>query len=274
MRKSTQMTIVAGVFLTAGILAGCGRQDATESVATPPVVQQDISASISQAIASDQRPAGDADEDARRHPQEVLEFLGAAPGMKVLDFLGGGGYYTELLSHAVGPAGAVVVYNNALYTKFYGQKLNDRLNGGRLANVQPVLAEANDLMLEPGDLDAALLVMSYHDLYHSPAENEAATDVAQLVARLFTAVKEGGTVVVQDHVAAAGSDLVPTADKLHRIDPEVVKRDFTAAGFEFDGDSALLANPEDDHTKGVFDESIRGKTDRFMLRFRKPATSG
>lgn len=236
----------------------------------PPAIQSDAPAAIAQAIASTERLAGDAEEDARRHPQEVLEFLGVEPGMRVLDFLAGGGYYTELLARVVGPDGTVIAYNNGLYTKFFGQRLEERLSGGRLANVRPLVAEANDLKLEAGEFDAALLVMSYHDLYHRPGEGEVATDVPNVVVKLFAALKGGGTLVVQDHVAAPGADVVTAADTLHRIDPEAVKRDFAAAGFEFEDDSALFANAADDHSKGVFDESIRGRTDRFMLRFRKP----
>lgn len=256
------------------LVAGCGQQEAGQEAAAPavmpPAIQSDAPTAIAQAIASTERLAGDADEDARRHPQEVLTFLGVEPGMRVLDFLAGGGYYTELLSRVVGPDGTVIAYNNGLYAKFFGERLTERLNGGRLANVRPLIAEANDLTLEPGELDAALLVMSYHDLYHRPGEGETATDVPQVVAKLFEALKAGGIVLVQDHVAAPGSDIIEAADTIHRIDPEAVKSVFAAAGFTFDGDSALFANPEDDHTKGVFDETIRGRTDRFMIRFSKP----
>jgi predicted methyltransferase len=91
-----------------------------------------------------------------------------------------------------------------------------------------------------------------------------------VVAKVFAALKAGGVAVVQDHVAAAGSDVVESAHGLLRIDPEAVKRDFTAAGFVLDAESPVFANPADDHTKMVFDPAIRGSTDRMMLRFRKP----
>jgi predicted methyltransferase len=213
---------------------------------------------------------GDTDEDARRHPQEVLEFLGVEPGMRVLDFGAGTGYYTELLSRVVGSDGTVVAYNDGLFAKLFGEKLGERLSGGRLANVKPLVAAANDLALESGELDAAIFVMSYHDMYHRPDAGAAATDVAKLVAKVFGALKAGGVVVVQDHVAVAGSEVVVAAHGLHRIDPEAVKRDFTAAGFALDAESPLFANPADEHTKMVFDPAIRGSTDRLMLRFRKP----
>jgi predicted methyltransferase len=84
------------------------------------------------------------------------------------------------------------------------------------------------------------------------------------------ALKPGGAVVVQDHVAMPGGDPAVVVDKLHRIDPALVKRDFEQAGFVFDGSSDVLAHPDDDHTRLVFEESIRGRTDQFVYRFRKP----
>jgi predicted methyltransferase len=264
-----------GLAAVLALAAGCGQQAAEQAEATAPPAtsvapQSDAPAAIAAAIASTDRPMGDTDEDARRHPQEVLEFLGVEPGMRVLDFGAGTGYYTELLSRVVGSDGTVVAYNDGLFAKLFGEKLGERLSGGRLANVKPLVAAANDLALESGELDAAIFVMSYHDMYHRPDAGAAATDVAKLVAKVFGALKAGGVVVVQDHVAVAGSEVVVAAHGLHRIDPEAVKRDFTAAGFALDAESPLFANPADEHTKMVFDPAIRGSTDRLMLRFRKP----
>ena len=264
-----------GLAAVLALAAGCGQKSAEQAEATapaaPPVAPQtDAPAAIAAAIASTGRLMGDTDEDARRHPQEVLEFLGVEPGMRVLDFGAGGGYYTELLSRVVGADGTVVAYNDGLYTKLFGPRLNERLNGGRLANVKPLVAEANDITLEPGELDAALFVMSYHDLFHRPEGAAAAVDVPKVVAKVFGALKAGGIVLVQDHAANAGSEVVEAANSLHRIDPEAVKSGFTAAGFTFDGASAVFANPADDHSKMVFDPAIRGSTDRLMFRFRKP----
>ncbi len=263
-----------GIAVVLVLAAGCGQKskqaDADAPPALPAAVQSDAPAAIAAALASTERLAGDADEDARRHPKEVLEFLGIEPGMRVLDFFAGGGYYTELLSRVVGADGTVIAYNDALFTKPFGQRLNERLSGGRLANVKPLVAAANDLALEPGELDAAIFVMSFHDLYHRPEDGAAATDVSRVVARLYEALKAGGIVLVQDHTAIAGAEVVEAANTVHRIDPEAVKREFTAAGFTFDGESPIFANPADDHSKMVFDPAIRGSTDRFMIRFRKP----
>ncbi|HSQ70346.1 MAG TPA: hypothetical protein VLM41_09690 [Steroidobacteraceae bacterium] len=223
---------------------------------------------IDAAIASADRPAADRDEDGRRRPAELLAFLGVEPGMRVLDVFAAGGYYTELLARVVGVKGQVIAYNNPPYAKF---ALRDALAGDRLPNVRQLTAPIDALGLAPGSLDAALFVMSYHDLYWRPEDGSwPATDPAVLLAGLRSALRPGAVVVVQDHVAAAGLDPTDSVGRLHRIDPAVVRRDFSAAGFEFEAADAMLEHPQDDHSLQVFDPAIRGRTDQFVFRFRKP----
>ena len=231
----------------------------------------DPGAAIAAAIASPDRPADDREQDARRKPAELLGFAGVTPGMHVLDAFSAGGYYTELLSRVVGPTGEVIAYNNGAYARFAAKGIETRYANGRLPNVRQVTEEVDNLALPPDSLDLALFVMSYHDLYWRPADGSwPETDPMQLLTALHGAIKPGGVVVVQDHVASPGGDAIETVDKLHRIDPALVRRDFEAAGFVFDGESRMLAHPGDDHTKLVFDPSIRGATDQFVYRFRKP----
>jgi predicted methyltransferase len=228
-------------------------------------------AAIEAAIASPDRPKADLERDAVARPREVLAFLGVGPGMRVVDMFSAGGYYTELLARTVGVKGKVIAYNNPPYAKFAEKGIARRYEGERLGNVQQVTAEVGDFQPAVGSIDAALFVMSYHDTYWRPEDgtwNE--TDPAMMLGNLFRALKPGGVVVVQDHVANPGGDVAKVVDTLHRIDPAIVKRDFAAAGFAFDAESKVLAHPGDDHTKLVFDESIRGKTDQFIYRFRKP----
>jgi predicted methyltransferase len=223
------------------------------------------------AIASPERPSADREQDERRKPAEILGFLGVAPGMHVMDVFAAGGYYSELLARVVGPGGEVIAYNNPPYAKFAEKGIAARYAGDRLPNVRQETATLEDLSLAPDSLDAALFVMSYHDLYWRPEDGSwPATDPKLLLAKLAKALKPGGVVLVQDHVARTGADPVDSVDRLHRIDPAIVKRDFAAAGFVIDGESTALAHPEDDHTRLVFDESIRGRTDQFVFRFRKP----
>jgi predicted methyltransferase len=229
-------------------------------------------AAIAAAIASPDRPKSDLEQDARRKPQQVLEFAGVDPGMHVIDVFSAGGYYTELLARTVGAKGQVIAYNNPPYASFAAKAIVERYAGDRLPNVKQVTSTVEDLALIPGSLDLAIFVMSYHDLYWKPDDGSwPATDPMLLLSKLRAALKPGGVVVVEDHVANPGGDPSQVVTDLHRIAPSVVKRDFEKAGFVFDGQSDVLANPEDDHTKLVFDESIRGKTDRFLFRFRKPA---
>jgi len=228
--------------------------------------------SISSAIASADRFAGDSEEDAWRKPQTVLEFMGVKPGMQMLDYFAASGYYSELLARSVGPSGSVIVYNNPPYAQFAGEKLTQRFENHRLANAKVVTVPTNELKLKANSLDGVLFVMSYHDLYWTPKDATAPLgNPTQVTADLFQAVKSGGVVVVVDHTATAGGDTVKVVDSLHRIDPQIVKRDFTKAGFVFDGESAALQHREDDHSKLVFDEAVRHKTDQFIYRFRKPA---
>jgi predicted methyltransferase len=229
-------------------------------------------AAIHAAIASPDRPKADLEQDARRKPAEILAFLGVEPGMRVADMFSAGGYYTELLARTVGVKGQVIAYNNPPYAKFAGKGIAARYEGGRLGNVQQITADIEKLELAPASLDAAIFIMSYHDLYWRPTDGSwPPTDPALLLAKLCAALKPGSAVVVEDHVANAGGDTSATVDKLHRIDPAVVKRDFEKAGFVFEAESKVLAHLDDDHTKPVFDDAIRGKTDQFVFRFRKPA---
>jgi len=228
-------------------------------------------AAVAAAIASPDRPEADLERDAVAKPAEVLAFLGVQPGMRVADMFSASGYFTELLARTVGVKGQVVAYNNPPYAKFAEKGIAKRYADGRLGNVRQVTAEVGDLQLAPASLDAALFVMSYHDAYWRPEDGTwNKTDPAELLKLLFAGLKPGGVVVVQDHVASPGGDAAKVVDALHRIDPALVKQDFAQAGFVFDSESKVLAHPEDDHTKLVFDEAIRGKTDQFVYRFRKP----
>lgn len=233
--------------------------------------EPDASVAIDSALASPDRPEADRTQDERRNAREFLEFAGIEPGMRVLDAFAASGYYTELLSRIVGPEGEVIAYNNPAYARFAAKGIEARYAGNRLPNVRQVTEEVDQLALPPRSLDAAIFVMSFHDMYWRPADGSwARTDPMQMLRNLHAAMKVGGVVIVQDHVAAPGGDTAEIVDKLHRIDPEVVRRDFKAAGFALETESPMFAHAEDDHTKGVFDPAIRGRTDQFLFKFRRP----
>ena len=250
--------------MTAMALVGLGTAAIAAAESSP-------SDSIAAALASPDRPEADRTQDERRKAREFLEFAGIKPGMRVLDAFAASGYYTELLSRIVGPEGEVIAYNNPAYAGFAAKGIEARYAGDRLPNVQQVTAEVDQLALPPRSLDAAIFVMSFHDMYWRPADGSwARTDPMQMLRKLHAALKVGGVVIVQDHVAAPGGDTAEVVDKLHRIDPEVVRRDFKAAGFALEAESPMLAHPDDDHTKGVFDPAVRGRTDQFVFKFRRP----
>ena len=215
-------------------------------------------------------PAQPAPEDALTNPafkrSEVIAFLGLQPGQRVADIVAG--RFTRALSQAVGPKGKVYAVEPAEVVKVHPQALT-MMNGlaalPDYANVQVLTAPINAPAL-PAGLDAVFIRQNYHDL-HDKFMGPA--DVAAFNRAVFAALKPGGVYVVLDHAAAAGSGLRDT-DTLHRIDAASVKAEVTAAGFVLDGESAVLANPADAHDKNVFDPSVRGHTDQFLLRFRKP----
>lgn len=223
-------------------------------------------ADLAKALADPSRPAADVARDAARKPAELLALAKLEPGQKVADFVIGGGYFTRILSAAVGPTGKVYAYQPAEFIQFqasYGENL--KTVSGALKNVTPIDTSFQALDL-PDDLDLILTVQNYHDLYLKPFP---AGTAAKVDAELFKSLKSGGRLIVVDHEAAAGSGTT-AADTLHRIDVEAVKKSLTAAGFTLETESQLLDLPTDPRTANVFDPAIRGKTDQFTLVFRKP----
>jgi predicted methyltransferase len=273
---SVVLAVMLAAVLKTGVVTATSEPEAAVElveVKSNAAIAATAAAAVEAAIDSPDRPAADRERDASARPGEVLLFLGVTPGMRVADMFSAGGYYTELLARTVGVKGQVIAWNNPPYAKFAEKGIAERYAGGRLGNVRQLTAEVDALELPPASLDAALFVMSYHDAYWRPADKSwDHTDPVELLRRLFLALKPGAVVVVQDHVAAAGGDVAKVVDTLHRIDPALVRRDFERAGFVFDGSSAALAHPDDDHTRLVFEESIRGRTDQFVYRFRKPVS--
>ncbi|WP_340647308.1 methyltransferase [Phenylobacterium sp.] len=220
------------------------------------------------AVADAGRPEADTKRDADRKPAEMLEFAGVKPGQTVADFLPGGGYFTRIFSKAVGPKGTVyAVINAPPPNPAPDAKPNPILAvaaDANYGNVKVVQASFQTLAL-PTQADVIWTSQNYHDL-HLARFN---LDVAAVNKAVYAALKPGGVYIVLDHAALLGAPL-DTADKLHRIDPAIVKSELAAAGFQYEGESTLLRNTTDDHTKGVFDPTLRGHTDQFIYKFRKP----
>jgi predicted methyltransferase len=228
------------------------------------------------------RPDQDRKRDPDRRPAELLSFFGIDEGMRVADLLGSHGYYTEILSTVVGPEGRVYVQNNDfVVTRFdgplMGEPLNrrlEKLRGAGRDNVERIDAEFDEMEL-PRDLDAALFIRFYHDLFWQPKPDGTRVDRAEFLRRVYETLKPGGVFGVVDHHAQAGSgarDALDSETGLHRIDVELVKQEVLAAGFLLQAESRLLRHPEDTRDWNVFidNRTRRDKTDRFVLRFVKP----
>lgn len=224
--------------------------------------------SVREAVAHPRRPEADTVRDDARKPAEVLAFLGIKPGMTVLDVFAGGGYYTEILDTLVGEDGKVLSHNNQAYLEFVGPQLEQRFANGRLANSEQVIAEANDIELEDESLDAALMILAYHDFfYESEQFNWPDVDESAFLDTLCAAMKPGAILGVADHVAPEGIDTGNAAFQLHRISPQKVIDDMTGSCFVLEAESKLLRNTSDDHNKPSIDPQMSGKTDRFLFKF-------
>jgi predicted methyltransferase len=241
---------------------------ASLTLSTTCVQAASIPANITAAVADSNRPDTDKQRDANRKPAETLAFLGVKPGEKIAELIPGGGYFTRLFSKAVGPKGHVYALvperpaNAPADMPDLAARVKAIAADPAYSNVTVVVAPLATLA-PPDPVDLLYTSQNYHDLHNFPV------DVVGFNKIVFNAVKPGGLYVVLDHSAEAGSGLRDT-NTLHRIDVDVVKKEATAAGFEFVGSSDILANASDSRTAKVFDPAIRGKTDQFILKFRKP----
>ncbi|MFZ2509056.1 MAG: hypothetical protein WAW79_11370 [Steroidobacteraceae bacterium] len=239
------------------------------TLATVPIQAADVPASLSAAVAATERSEKDRERDARDRPAELMAFAGIAPGMRIADVFGGGGYWTELMARAVGPGGHVRLVNNAPYLNFAGKEIKPRFEGDRLPNAEFRTVESCDLKLGQSAFDLILIFMSYHDLYYvDEKDGWAGIDAGGFLRQLHAALRPGGSLLIVDHAAAAGSGN-SAAQGLHRIDEAFAKQDISSHGFKLEKTWDGYRNPTDDLGKLVFDPAVRGKTDRFTHLYRK-----
>jgi predicted methyltransferase len=236
-----------------------------------------ISKPIAAAVADTARPQADTDRDAARKPAEMLAFAGVKPGEQIIELLPGGGYFTRLLSLTVGPKGHIYALgfpprpapaggSAPAMAMAMANPLDTLAKDPHYPNisVSTITTLTSDPPTAPTGVDLVWTSDNYHDLHNGPNANIAAFNQ-----HVFAALKSGGVFIVIDHAAAAGHGISDT-NTLHRIDPEAVKTEVEAAGFKLAGSSDAAHNPDDPHTAGVRDASIRFHTDEFALKFVKP----
>jgi predicted methyltransferase len=222
------------------------------------------------ALAFPGRSAENVKMDESRKPAEVLGFLGLKRGMSVVDLFGANAYWAEIMAPVVGPKGHVLVWEPSQFYKGDAQKAFAEFKA-KNPNVSIVVTPFEAPSLPKNAADLVMLNLNYHDTYwQSDKYGIPRMDPAAFLKAVYAGMKPGAVIGVIDHVASPNSDTRATVEKLHRIDPEVIKADFKRAGFVLVGTSDILRNPADDHSLLVFDPKIRGKTDRAILKFRKP----
>lgn len=252
------------------LLAGCAAQIQGEDplagrrLAPPPVDYGSL-------VTHPDRPAEDFADDPARMPSKVLEFAGLSYGMTIVEMEAGGGYYTELLAHAIGPEGKVFMQNPLGFDNFFGDAIAKRLDN-RLSNVQAMRTNFDELTVADGGADLVTWFLGPHELWFRPsgAPPEAFGNPDKAFAEIARVLKPGGVFVAIDHRAAEGAPPESGSDT-HRIDPAIVLDHAKRAGLELVEESDLFANPNDDFSVSVFDETVRRKTDRFVFKFRKAA---
>jgi predicted methyltransferase len=229
---------------------------------------QAVSPELEAAVADPGRPERDRLRDALRKPAETLAFAGVRPGMRAMDLMPGGGYFTRILSAAVGEQGRVYAFQpHEVVSRFSDyRRAMDALDAEPHYENVAFMFDPIETFTVAEPLDLVFTALNYHDIH---AEFMGPAEAAAVNRAIFAALRPGGLYVVVDHHATAGSGLADV-NRIHRIDAELVKQEVLAAGFILDAQSDLLAHPEDARTRHVYEADMRGRTDQFAFRFRKP----
>jgi len=233
---------------------------------TTPLAAQKVTPAITAALADPSRPADHRARDAARKAGELLAFAEIKPGDKVADFVMGGGYWTRILSPLVGAKGKVYAYQPDEFIKFRAAYADEQKTAVAGLSNTVALSDSLAAFSFPEKLDAIVTVQNYHDMFLAPFPKGTGEAVTR---KLYNSLKPGGVLLVVDHVANADPEN-KAPNTLHRIDPNIARREIEKAGFRYAGKLDLLRNTSDPHTANVFDAAIRGKTDQFVFKFVKP----
>ncbi|SFD19944.1 class I SAM-dependent methyltransferase [Pseudoalteromonas denitrificans] len=250
--KHLNKTLLA--FSIIGLLSGCNLSNNEKN-----------EAEFTKTLQSKNRSQVDKNKDIGRKPQQVMQFFDIKPGMTVLEILSSGGYYTEVLSHRVGDNGKVIAQNNKFILEVFegrfAKEFEKRTANNKLPNVEHYITEFGHFNLKQ-EVDVATIVLNYHDMYSNMSKEKR----LKVLMQIKTALKPGGILGIIDMESA----MMEHQPQLHRIHHQHVLNDLNQAGFILDAQANFLKNDQDDHSKIVFDPSVRGKTDRFVFRFKKP----
>ena len=252
------MKVMAVLLAVVAIVSGANAADTARS-----------SNAATMAVADSSRPESDTTRDADRKPAQTLAFAGIKSGDKVADYVADSGYFTRLFASIVGSTGHVYAAEPTAFLQFeHFVKAVAELQGYAVThpNVTVTTSAALEGLKFPEKLDLFWISRNYHDLHD---EFMGPVDIAAFNKAVYSALKPGGVYVILDHSAASGAPANVT-ETLHRIESSTVRREVEAAGFKFDSASSILANPADPRSTRVFDATIRGHTDQFILKFRKP----
>jgi len=219
-----------------------------------------------QALNLSSRFDSDLDADDYRNPLEILDFSELTPGMKIVDILGGGGYYSELFNHIVGESGQVYLQNNSLFLRFSKDELIQRLRHNRLANVTRLDSEYSDMKL-PVKADIIFLGLSYHDFFVQKSDPIITAVPEDFYRQIKASLKPNGIIILIDHAAAPDTGISMTS-KLHRIDENWVQSDMHDNGFELIETLNTLRNHNDTYDLKIWDPQVRHKTDRFIHKYK------
>jgi predicted methyltransferase len=265
-KRAVFLCVLAGV----GLIASRGAYTAEPSASPGTSVIERLPVKKSKTFQPGNRSADDLKRDALDHPEEVLRLAGIKPGMYVIDFLAGDGYYSELLSNVVGPSGHVLMYNNPSFEKWSVGNAAKRVADNRLPNVEHQVAPLNSLQFPPASVDAVFLIKVYHDLYWvDPTGDEwPKVNTSAVLDNIARAVKPGGVLVIVDHSAKPGTGMT-AASSLHRIDEAYARQDWESRGLKLVGHSDVLRNPADERDQISYKPPALGHTDRFLLIFQK-----
>jgi predicted methyltransferase len=221
--------------------------------------QDEQAARMTTALTSSARPAEDKERDAARKPIQTVQFLGIKTGQTVIDAIAAGGWFTEVLSAAVGPSGKVLAQNPDFFVSQQGFVEKEKARHDRLRNVQAVHGELAAAGIV-AQADAAVTALNLHDVYGQGGEAAAVA----FAKGIYDALKPGAVFGVIDHVGDAGKNNA----QMHRIEVQQARDVLTKAGFRIEAESDILRNPGDDHSKPVFE--LQRRTDQFLIRARKP----